>query len=226
MSHYSVAVFTDGTADVETLLEPYSEERSVEPYLEFTKQGAIEYGREHYQSCRKMTDEEVYDFMSDGYEIQPNGDLYSTYNPDSKWDWWTVGGRFSGQLKDKRTGEEVSEGYMRDLEFAMDKEEYKRSLEWWKTHIDNGNTEDMIVKPEYYQRLYRDAETYARFSSTFNTYAVVTPDGEWHAPGEVGYFGVSSESEDEAREWYEKYEERFIKGADPDWYLTIVDCHI
>ena len=33
--------------------------------------------------------------------IGDNGELYSTYNPNSKWDWYQVGGRWSGMLKTK-----------------------------------------------------------------------------------------------------------------------------
>ena len=29
------------------------------------------------------------------------GNLLSTYNPNSRWDWYTVGGRFPGRLKAK-----------------------------------------------------------------------------------------------------------------------------
>ena len=33
--------------------------------------------------------------------IGDNGELYSTYNPNSKWDWYKVGGRWSKILKTK-----------------------------------------------------------------------------------------------------------------------------
>ena len=60
----------------------------------------------------------------------------------------------------------------------------------------------------------------------FSTYAVVTPDGEWHEKGSMGWWGCSSETADEAKDWEERYRERFLDSADPDWILTIVDCHI
>lgn len=56
--------------------------------------------------------------------------------------------------------------------------------------------------------------------------AVVTPDGEWHEPGAVGWFGAIEATCSELREWREHYKERFIDTADPEWVLTIVDCHI
>ena len=39
-------------------------------------------------------------------------------------------------------------------------------------------------------------------------------------------FGCSSESAEDSRDWYGHYKERFLDTADPDWILTIVDCHI
>ncbi len=49
----------------------------------------------------RATDEELYENAIQYYEeheIGPNGEIYSTYNPDSKWDWYQVGGRFAGAL--------------------------------------------------------------------------------------------------------------------------------
>ena len=37
------------------------------------------------------------------------GEPLSTYNPDSKWDWWVIGGRWDGWLLDHETsGEQVA----------------------------------------------------------------------------------------------------------------------
>jgi hypothetical protein len=55
---------------------------------------------------------------------------------------------------------------------------------------------------------------------------VLTPDGEWHSPGEMGWFGLSSESEDEGHDWDVTYMEKFIYPTNPEWTITIVDCHI
>lgn len=60
----------------------------------------------------------------------------------------------------------------------------------------------------------------------FSTYAVVTPDGEWHEPGKMGWWGISSATPEEEAEFENNYEEKFIRTANPEWRLTIVDCHI
>lgn len=62
--------------------------------------------------------------------------------------------------------------------------------------------------------------------SEFAPYAVITPDGEWHAPGVVGWFGTSSEDDEEEERWAESFYEDFLGDADPDTVLALVDCHI
>lgn len=41
-----------------------------------------------------------------GYEIDEEENLLSTYNPDSKWDWWSYGGRWEGFLILKEKAED------------------------------------------------------------------------------------------------------------------------
>ena len=62
--------------------------------------------------------------------------------------------------------------------------------------------------------------------TAFSTYAVVTPDGEWHEPGEMGWWGISFATDEEEANWYNEYS-KFIDMANKNNYLvTIVDCHI
>jgi hypothetical protein len=44
--------------------------------------------------------------------------------------------------------------------------------------------------------------------------------------GQMGWFGMSSETAEEKEQWIENYKKRFIDAADPNWWLVIVDCHI
>lgn len=63
-------------------------------------------------------------------------------------------------------------------------------------------------------------------NNPFYTYAVLTPDGEWNEPGLMGWWGISSATPEEENEFNKNYENNFIKTANPEWRLTIVDCHI
>ncbi|HJJ12563.1 MAG TPA: hypothetical protein OIM48_04590 [Clostridiaceae bacterium] len=67
---------------------------------------------------------------------------------------------------------------------------------------------------------------YEKYNNIFSTYAVITPDGKWYEPGKMGWWGISSATPEQEIEFEKSYEERFIKTANPEWTLTIVDCHI
>lgn len=219
MSHYSVAVFEDpNEKSLEELLAPYDEnlecphyiskaelisksrervkryeETTYARYLEDPKaykeklgsnQAHFKYVSEEFPQKLHWTDEQHYADSIKYYEakdIQEDGSVYDTYNPNSKWDWYYVGGRWSCGVISKDDGEVDSE-LVKNLDLVAMKD--------------------------------------------FCTYAVVTPDGKWHAPGEMGWFAMSSETEDEWTVWEKQYKERFIDSAKPEWRLSLVDCHI
>lgn len=228
MSHFVVGVFTEREgADFENLLAPYSENLRVEPYVDMTKSELILFGKENAKSGDPlMTDEEAYKsaleyFGSDS--IDPDtGDLTTTYNPSSKWDWYEIGGRWSSMLLGK-------DGNLYDylpadqIDFEAMRADRLASLQPYKEFIDG----DHIYKKEYLLGKYPDEQTYIKKMTEFSTFAVVTPDGEWHEKGEMGWFGCSSETADEDNEWCDGYYDAFIKPAiENGWELTIVDCHI
>ena len=221
MSHYTVAVFHREDQDYEDLLAPYSENIEVKPYVRYTRQEAIDYARKNYTGYGEKSDDECWQAMAEEYDGRTDGEgnIYSTYNPDSKWDWYCIGGRWSGELID---GDEAK---VKDINFAPDQETYDRAIKAWEDIVDHDGKHSIYSK-EYYLERFGTAEKFAEYSSRFSTYAVVTPDGVWHAPGEMGWWGCSSESDDEYRDWQEHYKERFIDTADPEWILTLVDCHI
>ena len=232
MSHYAVAVFHREDQDVNELLAPYDENIEVEPYIRYTRDEAIKEGKERYKNEPNMTDADYYSQIASMYDddmIDDDGNLLTTYNPDSKWDWYRIGGRFCDLLETYATVLEWFDGYsdsakVKNIVFTTDKEMYDRYIEEWDDIMND--IADTWYTKEYYQEFYDSAEDYARRSSEFNTLAVVTPDGKWHEKGSMGWFGVSSETPEEARDWDRNYRDRFIDTADPEWILTIVDCHI
>lgn len=231
MSHFAVAVIHKPDQDIGTILAPYDENMEVPRYLRYTKSEVIERARKYYSEATKnMTDEEAYEYYASDYDEDmrdAEGNLYSTYNPKSKWDWWVVGGRFSGELKSKKNGECYNELKIEDLDVSIDKEQYNDALENWNKYIAPENPEEypLFYKREYYLNRYGDAETYARRTASFHTYSVLTPDGEWHEPGQMGWFGFSSETDEDWADWVDHYVERYIEPY-KDCIMTTVDCHI
>lgn len=269
MSHYSVAVISDGTKSVEELLAPYDENIEVEPYINRTKEQMVEQAKKqakqileklesgeyklanlkawHEKYLAAKTDEDFYLLERyDDYDYDEDGNELTTYNPDSKWDWYSIGGRFPGRLKatEGKHGEgsafhdnprrkgEYDIARICDIDFSPDQQAYNDAIRWWEVCIEDAPLRDGEEKPhifwkkEYYIDRYHDKETYAKVSSMFSPYACITPDGEWHAPGEMGWFGCSNETHEDALDWDLHFVERFIDTADPNWTITMVDCHI
>ena len=231
MSHYSVAVIHSKDQRIDDLLAPYDENVSVEPYIEYTKAEAIAYYREHVKAAKDVSDENCWKAMAEGHKTDDDGNIYSTYNPKSKWDWYEVGGRFDDVLHTK-DGKKVTEARIGDIKTELDPTEYEDAKDLYEVVVDctkeptPGKDYFTLYKPEYFKEYYGSADYYAKCRASFTTYAVITPDGEWHAQGDMGWFGCSSATPDEARDWNDHYKERFIDSQDEDLILTIVDCHI
>jgi len=109
-----------------------------------------------------------------------------------------------------------------DIDFeAMRKKKFK-SIQPYQEALKNS-----FYTEEYMRERYPSEAEYNQQITSFSTYAVITPDGEWHAPGNMGWWGMSSDGTDDNRDWEDNYYEHFIKPAIANgWYLTIVDCHI
>lgn len=183
MSHFVGLCFG---VNWESNLDRYDENMEVEPYIKYTKDEAIdEVKRRHAQSYenalealkKKNLDSESYEYFQKiidkglfisyedawnevknwGYEIDENENLLSTYNPDSKWDWYSVGGRWDGFLhfKDADPGfEETNTAYIHDLDidyllehipfcFVTEDGEWREKGEmgWWGS-VSNEKSED------------------------------------------------------------------------------------
>ena len=56
-------------------------------------------------------------------------------------------------------------------------------------------------------------------------YALVTLDGEWVAPGRMGWFGMSTDGPGE-REDYNIAVNKYLDSMRPETFLVVLDCHI
>ena len=111
----------------ESNLDPYDEGLEVEPYVAYTKEEAIdevkqrhasdyewavtalknesiaEQQRKHAESIIErglfISYEDAWKVAQEwGYEIDEEENLLSRYNPDSRWDWYSIGGRWHSYL--------------------------------------------------------------------------------------------------------------------------------
>ena len=257
MSHYTVGIITKekpSYTQIEDMLEPYSENLRVAPYIvrsyEEVKKELVKYlekvvkyyeennelDKRRIAETKKLAEalkEDDIKYIRDWneidkyyYGIDEKGNALSTYNPNSKWDWWEIGGRWNGLIKNNQQKlvelkPIVSKGQYSEEEL---KEMYP---EQYKDYMDMLNGKS-YYKKEYILSQYPDLETYVMKTENLYTYALMLPNGEWIEPGEMGWFGLSGASDEENREYEEKYWKIIKEMADkyPEGYMTIVDCHI
>jgi hypothetical protein len=224
---------------------------------------------------------------------------WSTYNPLSKWDWYAVGGRWSGYFQakpDARPQDIIAVDYRGvfgdqapppepgqcdggrkralDLDGMREAAAAKAEADWnayaavvfgtepalpWKVFVEkvdrSGNSGytidearrdyreqsrivaiqsapdykeaflfnphdefDPFTRDEYVKRMRDNALTgYATLDTVF--------DGGWIAAGEMGWFGMSSDTPDDKADYGARMASYIDKLGDEDW-LVMVDCHI
>lgn len=124
MSHFVGLCFGENW---ENDIEKFDESLQVEGYIAYTKEDAIQeaiarqaenydwavktldkddISTQTYDRCTELvkkgptlTPQEAWEIVKGwGYEMDENDNLISHYNPDSRWDWYSIGGRWSGYL--------------------------------------------------------------------------------------------------------------------------------
>jgi len=195
-------------------------------------------------------------FVSEYHGLSERDSEYNRYgyweNTRAKWDWYELGGRWSGffRLKNGSHGSlgrpgvfdnipehgTVDQAYKKDINFdLMRTENFERASEKWEKweELNNSNTEDAKNKAYWSFGIINigdkdnfipeDKISYLKRQSNINTFAILK-DGEWYEKGEMGWFGMYNDemSEDE---WGEKFDELLV-NLTGDTLLSVYDCHI
>lgn len=177
-------------------------------------------------------------------ECGGTGKTTSKYNPESKWDWYSVGGRWGGFFRSKPK-EDCKYPEMQDLGcpgvFDNDPTYDCDSIAVCDIDWEQMTADEVLRLSDVYDKAMKEDEKLRgifydikngetkeqyidrRTKHIIMTYAIVK-DGEWYQRGEMGWFGTSSNEMDED-EWADKSME-LIKGLPEDTRLTVVDCHI
>lgn len=129
MTHFTVAILvpphvTDIVPFIDRQMARFSEHIEVAPYVRYSPQHAaaeiadsirrleliisrkephydLDKCRQHIEELRQTTPEQLYRERLRHYErFNDRGQPLSTYNPDSKWDWYVIGGRWDGWIND------------------------------------------------------------------------------------------------------------------------------
>lgn len=198
----------------------------------------INYLKNEFPKRLAYTDEECYQDGIRYYEeknILPNGDVVSYYNPDSKWDWYEIGGRWDGLIINAVTGKECNSAKVSDIKNTFDDDTYKKAIRFWELYIEGqepqNNAEKEMLKnlfynKEYFTKYFGSKKDYAKCQASFTTYALIDEYGLWHEKGKMGWWGISDQTEDAEVKWLKKYEEYLKDARKKGYWITIVDCHI
>jgi hypothetical protein len=254
MSHFTCLIIG---SNPEEQLEPYYElecsmnqdEMKEDPRAEFVEEFTTEelendfnrikneHPEYHYDTIEEFADEYHNYTKLDGEEVWGRWT-----NPNSKWDWYSIGGRWTGFFKIKENpkfpddiyfgspgafGNKAPVGYadsirLCDIDFeGMKQDKITKARQDWVEIQNKLRDGDKNILWIYGIKEETTEEEYIKDSSKFSTYALIK-NGEWFAKGEMGWFGVSS---DDNENWAQEME-TLIKSLPDDTLLTVVDCHI
>ena len=201
-----------------------------------------------------------------GYRQDSEGRWGYYCNPRATWDWYSIGGRFPGELlvredtkealrlpKEQDKKAEHPDGYrwvngarmkdiawekMHELKDTDTRAAYDRLSEAFRMQDDSKLgvlakiTDDGIAG--WGNMLYIKGESLDEFMARrgatkddahpLNVFAFVDSEGEWHASGDMGWFGMASNEKPE-RLWHDELK-ALTEAIDPDDFIVIIDCHI
>lgn len=264
MSHFVVMVVGE---DVDDILAPYDENLECYPHIDRTKEEIHKEFMDCYGSiiAANKPIECLSDFEKltlklngvteewlngwNGQTLDMSGNTLSTYNRDAKWDWYEVGGRWSGTLilKPGCKGSNGSRSwtnkndiiplnrcdaaYNKDIDWDAMNEIAKNHLAKDWDDLFEPNPQYCKYRPEYVEKqrvkhlkMYGTKEEYLKRRGFWTPFALVDED-EWYAPGEMGWWGFSSD-ETEDRDMFDQMFKDYVKMLNPKDVVTIVDCHI
>jgi len=253
MTHFTVLVRFEGdlaTAKerVEQMLAPYDENLEVAQYKHYYEKDEIKRMAEHYKidlSDLKSLAENMKDWHGTEGGVDEKGLYYlSTYNPRSKWDWWSIGGRWSGRLILKRrakgikgepgvfknpTGIDIA--YLKDIDLEkMQQVRLEQHMQTWDEFIEKAEVgKDPGI--EFWLSGVEEGDTLETFlaragkDAPISACAVLDELG-WHEPAKMGWFGSDYDRTEDEETWNSKFAERFLSNPTPNTIVAMVDCHI
>jgi hypothetical protein len=218
-----------------------------DPRAQFIKEMDANELNDEWEKIKQTRPELKYDTAEEcaedyfGY-IKEGEDWGRWTNPSSKWDWYTIGGRWTGYFKPKADlkypddiilgspgafGNKPTEGYVDsirlcDIDFeGMENDSRINAEKNWEDAQELIEKGDKSVYFMYGIKANQTKEDYINEHSKFSAFALLK-DGVWYAKGEMGWWAAVSDEKDN---WQEEFT-KLIASLPEDTLLTVVDCHI
>jgi len=140
-------------------------------------------------------------------------------NPNAKWDWYVLGGRWNNSfiLKDGSFSDQAKKG---DIDFEeMEKVNEKKLNKNWKEAKKEKNKvmQKMIYGIEEGDTL----ESYVESQKKFSTFALLK-EGQWYEKASMGWWGLTTNTNED---WYSEFD-KLLKELPENTLLSVYDCHI
>lgn len=191
-----------------------------------------------------------------GYYVKTGDEIrvFDRTNPNKKWDWYQVGGRWEGSLR-HRKGNWVNSLKVKDLDLErMQADAVRIATETFQAYQDcfagqeiprwdSENAEAYEQNPVIQAIRARQQirkEYFLDIDETFCggdlekvclqarqsacVFFAVLDGGVWRERGEMGWFGCVRDEKD-SDDWNQQVIE-WLTGLDPETQITVVDCHI
>ena len=161
-------------------------------------------------------------------ECHGSGAYRSTRNPKARWDWFSVGGRWTGTFtgydpeKDTVNTKACFLCLGTGLRDDALGNQMRREDPEYKCNGCQG-TGKRVKWPTGWKEYDGDILPVSMLPRDFVPYALVTPDGEWHERAKMGWWGCSS-SMMRPEEW--KGKAAGILAAHTACWAVACDCHI
>jgi len=198
MSHFSCLVIHKEEQNIDKLMAPYSEELKVEPYIRETKDKCYKKYLQAQRDARNKPDS----FFAKKQKEEANI-IGMSFEKFKKWYWG------ENRIWDK-------EENLLTTNNPNGRWDYFKIGRVW---------EDFLLKKDG-ARCNNCLITEVNWKKPIITYAVVTPNGEWHSRGKMLWWGIGDETEKQGRDWDLNFYDRIIKPyLSNEFFVTILDCH-
>jgi hypothetical protein len=175
-----------------------------------------------------------------GYYLNKERTAYGYYhNPNAKWDWFSVGGRWDGFLIN-RAGERVDQARMKDIDWdAMRKDMDDKAKEAWEAYqnhdweaefeehkVPKDKRDDYVKSSSWFNYNVQEGDTFEIYKARefrLECFAFVK-EQDWYERGEMGWFACVKD-EKPLETWQDEFRS-LVESVDPEELVSIVDCHI
>lgn len=223
------------------LLMPFEENLEVEPYKMEDGKRILKTLGERYMyylksatrhKATKLPEMKIQSFEEflDMYRIKKvNEDLYTTANPNPKWDWYQIGGRFANSIPVREDDDVVYKTYARVGDVIWERtltDEHLKELEKYYEEASALRKDGTSENPLFFMH-YPTLKDYINEFKYFRPYSLLSGDKWLESDGDIWFEDEVQEAAiEESQQQYIKAFNEEVEKLNKDDYLVIVDLHI